>query len=186
MFGHRDLKILYLAAPKTASVSTGEALVEYGFDRTLNHHGLLEQAKTYYDITNEWKILTTVRNHWDTIVSWCMFRPYIRKTYGVCIDGVKHLMKCDAHLIKAKSLGDFLGGQFWWQHAPYATHILRFETLQEDLNAALGFDLSLPHENKSEHREDRPYQEFYDEETKEFVAKLFSKEIKQYGYSFGT
>lgn len=185
MYGHPEKKILYLAAPKTASTSTGQALVSAGFDNTHDHHapmfdiGLRKGAVSYYDIDSSWKILTTVRNHFDALVSWVMYRPYCKT--GVTVSEIQQLLKRDVRYFQPQPDGSF---RMWDEHTPVATDILRFETLQEDLDRTLGFHVEIPHANRSIRREYRPYQDFYDTVTKQFVYDLFGEEIEKYGYKF--
>lgn len=69
-------------------------------------------------------------------------------------------------------------------------HVLRYETLNKDLNSVFE-QLNIPFAGhlhtraKSEYREDRrPYQEVFNENQKELIAKKFVQEIRFHGYKF--
>jgi len=63
--------------------------------------------------------------------------------------------------------------------------VLRFENLErdyKDLCRRIGKPyVQLPHVNKGN---DRPYQEYYDDETRERVGDFFKKDIEYFGYRF--
>ena len=60
----------------------------------------------------------------------------------------------------------------------------RFENLNADFAEAcarIGLDASLPHLNKTKHRD---YREFYDEAARAYVAEAWADEIEEFGYAF--
>jgi len=68
--------------------------------------------------------------------------------------------------------------------------VLRYESLMDELGRVFQ-DLGIPFTGdlgvraKSEYRKDRrPYQDVYTERQKEFVARLFAREIAMFGYQF--
>ena len=64
-------------------------------------------------------------------------------------------------------------------------YIGKIDTLQEDLNHvcdSIGIDpVQLIHKNASPHKH---YSSYYDDETKDIVAKIFAKDIKHFGWIF--
>ena len=66
-----------------------------------------------------------------------------------------------------------------------ADHFIRLEHLEEDLvplQAHLGFDLDLPHVNRSDRRAD--YRSAYTEASRARVAQICAKDIARFGYRF--
>ena len=67
----------------------------------------------------------------------------------------------------------------------YVDMYLRFENLQEDFDTMcvkIGIEKrELPHKNKSERID---YTEYYNDETRQFVADIFAKDIEYFGYEY--
>lgn len=78
----------------------------------------------------------------------------------------------------------------WGLHGQSADALLRYEALSADLEAVLserGVDMpGLPRANVSDARDGRHYAEFYDDDSRLYIAERFAGEIAELGYSFGT
>ena len=196
-----NLKIIFVPQQKTASSSiicvlmlspnrdhkTHENLNKYiqsktGKNYDGHHVPLFELKNVYpkvYENKSEYFKFGFTRNPWERLVSaWkyafvstriscygkVSFRKFI-KEYTIVWLGVEMntLDFCDGF--------DFIG---------------RFENLQEDFYKIcdkIGIpQQKLPHINKSKRKH---YTEYYDEETKEIVAKKYAKDIEYFGYKFG-
>ena len=167
MYVHNDGKLVYLANPRTASTSTAAALLEIGFEKVGLHHspnlaGRLGQG---------WLTFSTVRNHWDTAVSWVM-----------------------AHNLEmsVESLRQVLDNEYTSSHEMWNYHrqdiTMRYEDLSMWLNMILvGRGLPrayLPRRNVSVNRAGRHYSELHTPETRFYIGHRFGDEIMRLGYRY--
>lgn len=168
MYVHHDAKLVYLAHPKTASHATRTALINIGFESYAEHHTRMCEVDLHGFHT-----ITTVRNHWDTVISWCAngraLKPVITPT----------------DLVRALDTTWIKKGRLWWMHE--TDTVLHYETLGADLNRVLTAhglpEADIPVENVNPRRS-RAYRSYYTRTTQVFVRGWFSDEIEHFGYSF--
>ena len=61
----------------------------------------------------------------------------------------------------------------------------RYENFEKDLSylgTKYGIEKTIPHVNKSKNK---PWQEYYNDESVKIVSELYADDIKMFGYSFG-
>lgn len=182
MHCHHEAKLCYLSHPRTASHSVRRALRrQAGFvPAGGGGHARWQDAQersTLPEIDPEtWTFATGVRNHWDAMVSWWHLTDFGEMEFGV--PWAERLIE-NRREIPPHSL--------WTYHAAADTH-LRFERIEEELNALLrehGLpEVDLPRLQVSDGRRGRHYSEFYDREMRAWVAGYFRHEIERFGYEF--
>jgi len=153
----------------------------------LRTHGYLADAYSQLnpELANSLFKFAFVRNPWDRLVS----------EYSYILARENH-----PRYSKVKALPDFLSYLHYekqrprWrcqarmlaapQGRPDINFVGRFENLSADFNAVcarIGIDASLPHLNKTKHRD---YRKFYDEQSQDFVSEAWADEIQKFGYEF--
>jgi hypothetical protein len=157
---------------------TAEEYISFGYMTS-------EQFNSYYKFS-------FVRNPWTRLVSEYIFNDYISK-FGFKDFVFNNFPEVDYHddayrhiMPQYKFLYDYQGNLL-------VDFVGRLENLQADFNIVckkLGIEnTKLPHLNSSKNnkalKEYKPYWEYYDDETKEFVAKFYQKDIQTFGYTFG-
>lgn len=192
-------KAIFIHIPKCGGTSTSQALINRNFTGDFN------KASTHwrkYDInlhTNYFKF-TSVRNPWDRFVSeylWRNKRDWNHHT-NQDIRWDMSFKECCNALVQEKLKLIYPRMErihLWSQHKmiEYAVgscdninFIGKFENLQEDFDIIcdkIGIPQEqLPHKNKSKRKH---YTEYYDDETKELVAKKYAKDIEYFDYRFG-
>ena len=174
--------MVYLAHPRTASRATSEALVQQaGFIKQVKPRSQIgDHEGIHENIPDDWIVFTTVRNHFDTLVSWYFHknpRPsekppfdkgFIQRSLATCYFPILDRM--------------------WGMHRPLASHVLRYERLDAELNALLEYrglgPVELPELGVSENRQNRSYRIFYDEPAREYVEDRFHIEMAELNYSW--
>lgn len=194
MIDHQN-KFIFIHIPKTGGVS---------IERSLGHNGLRHETLSAYK-NKEYFKFTFVRNPYDLLVSWYNFQPGLKDLYKDFRKWVR--FGCPSHIesevLNKRPLGsheyekDYISvdGTTWsiYEHlqqhrwAVDMDYIGRFENLQKDFDKACDIigvsKRKLPHHNKTKHEH---YTMYYDNETQDLVAKLYQKDLKEFGYSFST
>ena len=127
---------------------------------------------------------TVARNPFDRAISMWKHESWvhIKSFREFCNEIISERPKTDMQMWHIQ---DFYSHLFN-NHIFLLDHVIRFENLQEDFNTVCDkIEIprqQLPHKNKSKHKH---YAEYYDDETREIVAKKYAKDIEYFGYKFG-
>jgi hypothetical protein len=159
-------------------------------------HSTIHQVHSEFPHTKDYFSFTFVRNPWAKFVSLYSMWKNMEDDHS--------FMEWDSNQVdfcRKYSFKDFLYavkiGHIIRAHTqPYIGHYFekpsdisfvgKLEQYQDDFNLIcdkIGIPRQkLPHENKSNHKH---YTEYYDNETREIVAKKYAKDIEYFGYEFG-
>lgn len=169
-----DRKLLYLPHPRTASTAIEYRLDTLGFVDPapgLDKHAPLSELREYTGQRySDWTVATTVRNHFDALVSWSFVEG---GTFGV---GWLEAFADNCPYVT--------GDRLYPLHLEGADTVLRYESLERDLSTWLGGDVTLPALHVSTERQGRPYSEFYDETMCEVVTDAYGAEMDRLGYGW--
>ena len=167
-------KFVFVRITKTASTTIKRMLEKYHSYKSLNLRHMKIQDIRIANSDNYFKFAFT-RNPWDRFVS-AMKYAYNDFSKKKMIEILKKGSWVTEHqseyvFHKNKKVLDYIG---------------KVENLQNDFDYVCDKikipKQKLPHKNKTEHKH---YTEYYDDETKEMVAKHFEKDIKLFNYKFG-
>jgi hypothetical protein len=202
---NHNTKTLYIVNHKAANTTILNVLKKYGY----------EDRKTMsLDITDLNYIFTFVRNPYDRLLSRYIHMKYYflqekdrPKTLNLgpaVLPSLKEYFKYhnlkfrEDNFIFSKFV-EFTEDNFDVHWEPQTNKFIsavasldkidfigKFENLQQDFNTVcdkIGIPRQkLPHKNQSQHKH---YTEYYDEETREIVAKKYARDIEYFGYKFG-
>tara|TARA_B100001248_G_C27342578_1_gene437057 strand:- start:509 stop:1132 length:624 start_codon:yes stop_codon:yes gene_type:complete len=151
------------------------------------HHRKIDEYDDIYE--KKYFTFTFVRNPWERFLSEYFYikrNQFNRSDFSNQYPTFKHFVKnngikyCyyahDFHQI------DFV---FNSNHGKLANFVGRVENMQYDFNYVCGKiglpKIELPYNNPTKHKH---YTEYYDDETREIVAKKYEKDIEYFGYEF--
>ena len=195
-------KCVFIHIPKTAgssirhvfkNLNKNERGAAYGF----NHQTALAHYQSNPVLYRELFSFAFVRNPWDRVVSW-----YTMPKRGKKSSFPDNQAKLDLSFPDwVKWMREHIaGGKLGGREVLYAPQfdfvadgdgvvivdkVCRFETLiahWQGICTKLGLPGHFPHAARSKNR--LPYREYYDAKTRQLVAEMYAKDIKQFGYTF--
>ena len=191
MISHEH-KFIFLHFPKTGGTS-----IEFFFSGKVEPRPKhLDAAGWEINAPSEWAQyfkFTVIRNPWDRAVSqWCFqkqragnaykktFKQFVRVPTGIPLQ--PHLWFLSPPRYREKD-------QIISYVESNIDFILRYENLQDDFNK-LCDRLSIPRAtlprkySSSSVRQNKPYQDYYDEQTQELIARIYDLDINYFNYEF--
>ena len=181
-----EARLAFLAHPRAASHSISRALQDQAsFLCVPTHHGDRSVVERAYPESTDWTFFSVVRNDYDALVSWWYKRgKNDGHVFGpTWIEQLEHEIgngRPQPYPILAKP------GELWI-YTDESDAILRCEQLDADLNELLiahGLGpVTLPWDVKSA-RNGKPYQEYYDDVTRNWVAERYGEELRTWGYDW--
>ncbi len=177
MIVSQSLKIAFVHIPKTGGRSIRAALHSMADDfRVMGpfHETAVNAQRSVPDWPSYFPF-SFVRNPWDRMVSEYHFRE---KKLGLRDVSLAEYIR-DARY-------PWSHPQAWWTHTndfsqQLVPRIGRFENLEADFAEMFPTAPPLGHETETVHG---PYQEYYDDETRDLVAAKFAADIEIFGYTF--
>ncbi len=181
MYVSHELKIVYFGVPRTGSRAVAQFLKErhkaHAVGKSVRlgeHHGIdphtLKRCREF-----DYRIIATVRNPWDVIVSWWHHNP---EWFGKPNAEFAQFARRFPRHQKNKYL---LEDRLFLRYTREATHVIKWERLEKDLARVIRQPVELPVLGASDRQ---PYQTYYDAELRDFIGEAFAEEIAQFKYSF--
>ena len=173
-----EKKFAFIASPRTGSKAVRDALLSRGATLVGSHH-TTPGDNPEVELDKDWTICTTVRNHWDAMISWYFKIERKERAMMPLREFLPRFCEDNPNFVR--------DGRLWWYGDGWVNTYLRYECLQADFDLALvkaGMaSLDLPRVIDSK-RGGRPYQVFYKRDTARWVATYFGAEIRKLGYKF--
>lgn len=175
MYVHPEKDLVYLAHPRTASRATKEALGQRGFRMIGAHHS----GPPQHDLTGK-KAFCVIRNHWDAICSW-YYNWFNSTDKPLTAKWIRSYTGQNPNYFRPEGL-------WWYTWVEPTPVILRYETLQEDLDHFLENQgikpIRLPVIGKTKGRPRPGWKTLHTAETVATVYEMWGHEIDRFGYTY--
>lgn len=202
-FVSKERRIVFVHIPKTGGTSISVALADaHGAQVTGNRsrlkdrgiggavpgeyrpngisvHDTLQEIRQKFAPAKNYQSFCVVRNPWARIFSYYQHKRRINDPQLPPGTFAEVFRTSNFLLLQPQT--------FWMRGKSGALdidHVLRMESLEADFNALMeDFDISarLPHLNRSD---EKPYQDHYDDYSKQLILEYYHHEIERFGYKF--
>ena len=186
----------FIHIPKSAGTVIRDVLKTHDQKfKVIFGHPTFSEIQAEYDVSNYYKF-TFTRNPWDRFVSAFFYLKKNDKDEELLNEARKKVSNYSfASFVKELRLEKNQLNHDHFLHFRPQIHFLesldnidfigRFENLQEDFNTICDKTgiprQTLPYTNETKHKH---YTEYYDDETKQFVAERYAKDIEYFNYKF--
>tara|TARA_R100001015_G_C4606670_1_gene161731 strand:+ start:182 stop:799 length:618 start_codon:yes stop_codon:yes gene_type:complete len=198
-------KIIFCHISKNAGQTVHKIMREIGDLQIDDRHYNLFQIKQILKDDNffdKCKKFCVVRNPWDRMVSTYFFRKKMKefdfgpiKQWDLDFNSwVKYIYSDEYKKLKLMAQGTLnnvryhYGNSIDWikdrNSIIMDCKVIRFENIEtelKDLFNELGYEINISKNNSTSHK---PYQNYYNEESKKLVEKNFNKDINIFNYKF--
>lgn len=199
-------KFILIKSKKTAGSSIQSYLEPYCKDGIVETHfpgshrtAESTKKKVGDEIWNSYLKICPMRNPWDKMVSWYFWRGRKRSVFvlikrilqGKHPQNQAYRLSFKGYLKFLKTKGKlnidlhniYVDGEF-----PEYFYI-RYEHLHDDMKALcdrldIPYDPEKMPQKKVGYRDEKGYQQHYDEESRQLVAEAYSREIEKFNYTF--
>ncbi len=154
------------------------------------HHFTVKELKKYGLLKKKlgsFFKFAIVRNPYDRFISEYFWSPLAKNME------IKQFARFIEEIVKNESYDDNLYYDHFRPQADYFEGIKynfvgRFERFNEDMRTIarkLNIRVSeIPHSNKSKNKQRKHYREYYDDELKEIITRIYQKDINRFDYEF--
>ena len=200
MIYNKQYEFLYIHVPRTAGTAFKQNMRRFNrVDMSRPYegdweHSTARDAIKYFDedVWNNLFKFAFVRNPWDRAVSFYHYRKNSNQPETNTSNSTfrEYILDSENHGRIFSHIGSLEVSQYDMLYSEdgkcLVDYVGRFENLVDDVNEVMSrIHLSrMAMRIKAKASEHDHYRNYYDDETREFIAKKFSKDIEVFGYEF--
>lgn len=178
---------IFIDIPKTGGSSINKALIPYA-NSLSRHKPIINYIAESRDNIDKYFKFAFVRNPWGWAVSWYFYRKSQYNENNISFK--KWLMSENSSAYNNIGIGLAFSQSFFvldHNNNIAVDFIGKFENIQNDFNNICSrLKLPICHLTTSNQTKHKPYWEYYDDESKDFINTKFKNDIDLFAYKFVT